>query len=66
MKKIEPMFVYDEKGKKTGAMFRPSDFEIIIEELEDYHDYKMIKKRSRKKYKTFTPEEVLAEILGKK
>ena len=44
MKKIEPMFVYDEKGKKTGAMFRPSDFEIIIEELEDYKEYERIKK----------------------
>ena len=66
MKKIEPMFVYDEKGKKTGVMINPSDFEIVREELEDYYDYKMLKRRSKKKYKTFTPEEVLAEILGKK
>lgn len=66
MIKVKPKFIYDEKDKKTGVLFTIRDFERIMEELEDFYDYELIKKRCKKKEKTFTPEEVMAEIMGKR
>lgn len=67
MKKIKPRFVYGKKGNKKMVVLTGTRFEKIIEKLEDYEDYKTVKKwDSSKKGKTYTPEEVLAEILDKK
>jgi hypothetical protein len=64
--KFQPKFLVDDDGHKTGVLLKISDFEKIMEELEDYYDYMMAEKRSRKNYKTHTKEEVLAEIFGKR
>ena len=66
MIKVKPKFAYDEKGKKIGVLLTIRDFKQIIDELEDLSDYELIKERAGKKEKTFTPEEVLAEIIGRK
>jgi len=55
-------FLSDDVGNKTGVLLKKTDFDKIIKKLEDYHDYKTIKKLSGKKQKTYTVEEVLAEI----
>jgi hypothetical protein len=62
IKKNEPTFLFDDEGNKVGVLLRKADFEKIMEELEDYTDYKMIIERSGKKYKTYTREEVIAEF----
>ncbi len=66
MIKVKPRFIYDEEGEKTGILLTLRDFERIVEELEDFYDYEIVKKRSKKKEKTFTPEQVMAEILEKR
>jgi hypothetical protein len=66
MKKIVPMPLFDEDGNKRGILLKKADFEKIIEALEDYHDYKLIKKRAGKIGKTYTAEEVLADLYRKK
>lgn len=62
MKKLVQNFVCDDDGKKTGLIFTKKEFDKIVELLEDYDDYKMIKKRAGKIGKTYTREEVLAEL----
>lgn len=44
MKKIKPKFIYDEQNKKRGVLLSIKDFEFLLEELEDYYDYKLVKK----------------------
>jgi hypothetical protein len=66
MKKIARTLLFDEDGNKTGVLLKKADFEAIMEALEDYHDYKLIKKRAGKHYKTYTAQEVLAELREKK
>jgi hypothetical protein len=34
----------------------------MIEAIEDYHDYRLIKQRSQKNYTTDSAQEVLAEV----
>jgi|SaaInlStandDraft_5_1057022.scaffolds.fasta_scaffold857838_1 hypothetical protein len=63
MKKVEPKFVYDEENKKRGAIIKVKEFDFVIEDLEDYTDYKTIQERCGKKEKTFTSEQVMAEIM---
>lgn len=62
MKKITPKFVCDEDGKKTGVIFTKKEFEKMVEFLEDYDDYKMVKKRAGKIGKTYTAEEICKEF----
>jgi hypothetical protein len=66
MKKRNTLFVYDEEGNKVGVMIPKSQFESLVDELEDYHDYLFIQKYKKKTYKTYTPEQVMAELLGKR
>ena len=66
MIKINPRFIYNEENKKTGVLLTIRDFERAIEELEDFYDYEIIKEREGKIKKTFTPEEVMSEIIGKR
>jgi len=63
MKKINPQFVYDENGKKIGAVLPVAEFEKCIDILEDYQDYMLIKERSAKKEKLIPHEEVGKKIL---
>jgi hypothetical protein len=62
IKKNKPIFLFNDDGKKTGVLLEIDDFKRMEEELEDYVDYKMIKSRSKKRYKTYTREEVLADL----
>ena len=69
MRKIKPKFIYNNNKKKKAVLIKISDFDFFIEELEDYSDYKIIKERHKntfEEYETFTPEEVMAELLGKR
>ena len=52
MKKIIPNILLDENGNKTGVLLKKIDFERIMEALEDYHDYKVIQKRTAKPSKS--------------
>ncbi len=62
LKKENIKFLTDEYGNRTGVLLKKNDFEKIVRKLEDYHDYKLVKKLSGKKQKTYTKEQVLAEI----
>ena len=67
MKKIKPKFVYDENNKKHGVLLSIKDFEILIEELEDYYDYELVKKLEPFDLKDTIPfEEIKAKYLRKK
>ena len=67
MKKIKPRFIYSERGKKKGAMLNLKDFEILIEGLEDYEDYRTVKEFHKEKDPVLIPiEEVRARLFGKK
>ena len=63
---LKPKFIYDEfTGKKTGVLLTYSDFEKIVEGVEDYYDYKAVCKipKSIDMQKTYTHEEVMERIL---
>ncbi len=62
MKKLHPDFIYNEEGKKVGVAFSPKDFEKIREELEDYHDYQLVKKIGGRHGKLSTFEEVFGRL----
>ena len=63
---IKPKLVVDENSKKVGVIITVRNFERIMEDLEDLHDYRLVKERSGKKERTFTPEEIRAELIGRK
>lgn len=66
IQKITLKFLFDDDGNKTGVMLSNKDFDEVIEELEDYDDYRIIKKRAGKIGKTYTREEVLEELEARK
>ncbi|HBR70650.1 TPA: hypothetical protein DIC20_01030 [Candidatus Dependentiae bacterium] len=59
IKKVNPRFVYDENGKKIGAILAIDEFEKCIDILEDYQDYQLVKQRSAKKEKLIPHKEVI-------
>ena len=63
MKKINPQFVYDERGKKIGVILAIEEFEKCIDVLEDYQDYVLAKQRSVKKEKLIPHKEVVQKTL---
>ncbi len=66
MKKIKPKFVYDERNRKRGVLLTVRDFELLIEELEDYYDYRLVKKLEPFNLEeAVSLEEVEKEIFGK-
>lgn len=66
MKKINPKFLYDEKNKKRGVLLSVKDFELLIEEIEDYYDYELVKSLEPFDFEGATSlEDVRKEILGK-
>ena len=70
MVKLNPKFLYNDDGKKVAVVLNPKDFENLLEELDDYQDYKAVeayqKRTAIKPERTYSHEEVMAEILGKK
>ena len=66
MKQIKPKFLYDEKNKKRGVLLSVKDFELLIEDVEDYYDYQLIKSLEPFDLEGATSlEDVRKEILGK-
>ncbi len=65
MIKIKPLFMYSEKGEKIGVVLKLRDFEKLIDVLEDFCDYKYIKKYAAKTTKVVPLEQVMAEIMRK-
>ena len=63
MTKINPKFVYDEQGKKTGVVLNIKEFEKCVDVLEDYQDYELIRTRSSKKEKRIPLQEVIEQTL---
>ena len=62
MSTIPIKFIYDEDNKKIGVLLTAHQFDKLIEEVEDYHDYLLIKQQDGKEEKTYTFEEIMAEI----
>jgi hypothetical protein len=60
--KLTPKFIYDENDKKVGVLLPISQFEKLIEEIEDFRDYKTIKVLRKKGKPEFSAE----AISGKK
>ena len=66
MKKIVPNFVCDDDGNKAGVIFPKKEFDKVIELLEDYDDYRIVRKRTAKPFKTYSAEEAWAMIEKRK
>ena len=60
--KIKFELLYNEKGKKSGVVLSPKNYEKLIDTLEDLHDLKIIYQHNYKNEKTFSFEEVKAEL----
>ena len=56
-----PQFFYDETGKTVRVLLKPVEFENLIEKLEELYDLDIIRKRAKKKERTYTLEEVMTE-----
>ena len=52
---INPQFVKDEAGKELGVFLTKSDFDKLLEELEDYEDIKAYDKAESRTDKEFIP-----------
>ena len=61
MTKTNSKFVYDEQGKKIGAILSIKEFEKCIDVLEDYQDYQLIRARSRKKEKLIPLSQIIEQ-----
>ena len=58
--------MYDEHGKKKGALLSAKDFEKGIEKIEDWIDYKYIQKYGGQKTKLIPFEKVFEKIEKKR
>ncbi|HBR70893.1 TPA: hypothetical protein DIC20_02240 [Candidatus Dependentiae bacterium] len=66
MRKIKPEFIYDEENRQRGVLLSIKDFDYLIEELEDYYDYKLVEKLEPFNLEdTISMEDVKKEIFGK-
>ena len=66
MIKTTPKFVYDEHNKKQGVLLTMRDFELLMESLEDYYDYKIVKNCDMSLKRTVSFEEIERKYLDKK
>ncbi len=53
MVKVSPEFLFDEQNKKRGVLLSVKDFERLMESLENFYDYLIIKKREKEKTVSF-------------
>ena len=65
MIKLHPKYVYDQ-DEKVGVILSIDEFEYLLDELENVHDYELIRVRKLNKEKTYTLAEVKASLSGKK
>lgn len=63
---IHPQFVKDEAGKELGVFLTKSDFDKLLEELEDYEDIKAYDKAKSIPNEEFIPFEQAIEEIKKK
>lgn len=60
---INPQFVKDEKGRDLGVFLTKSDFDKLLEELEDLEDIKAFDEAESRTDEEFIPfEQALEEI----
>lgn len=52
---INPQFVKDEKGRDLGVFLTKSDFDKLLEELEDLEDIKAYDEAENRSDKEFMP-----------
>ncbi|MEO6843534.1 MAG: hypothetical protein ABI184_00095 [Ginsengibacter sp.] len=52
---IKPQFVKDEKGRDLGVFLIKSEFDQLLEELEDYEDIKAFDAAESRSDKEFMP-----------
>ena len=52
---INPQFVKDEKGRDLGVFLTKSEFDKLLEELEDYEDIKAFDEAESRSDKEFMP-----------
>jgi len=62
---INPKFVVNEKGKRISVLLDISEFDALIEELEDLHDIVDAEKIIAQNPETHTLEEVERSLLRK-
>jgi hypothetical protein len=62
-KKVEPLIVYDADGNEVGVILEESEFLKLMDRLEGLLDSKIVQERKKKKEKTYTHEEIVAETL---
>ncbi len=61
--KVKVSYVYNDDGEKRGAVFSASDFEQLVEKLEDFYDFKAVAVVKKRK-ELFSPIEDVARRLG--
>lgn len=60
---INPRFVKDEKGRDPGVFLTKSEFDKLLEELEDLEDIKSYDEAKNRADEEYVPyEQALAEI----
>ncbi len=62
---LKPKFVYDEHEKLVGVILTLEEFRLLIDDLEDAHDYFMLRESKGKKEKSYTLEEAKAALFSK-
>lgn len=60
--KIKFETLYNETGKKAGVFLSQKNYEKLVDTLEDLHDLKIIYQTDYTKQKTYSFEEVKAEL----
>ena len=56
--------IYDNNDKEIGVVIKFSDFQRLMDKLEDLHDIYDIYKRRRKVTKTISLEQAKKELFG--
>lgn len=52
---INPQFVKDEKGREVGVFLTKTEFDKLLEELEDYEDIKAYDRAKSRRDEEFIP-----------
>ncbi|MEO6837596.1 MAG: hypothetical protein ABI185_04365 [Ginsengibacter sp.] len=63
---INPQFVKDEKGRDLGVFLTKSEFDQLLEELEDYEDIKAFDAAESRPDKEFMPYREAVDKIKKK
>lgn len=58
MKNLNPKFIYDKQKRKSKVILSKKKFEKLLENLEDFCDYQLVKARGKKREKIHSIQEV--------